>query len=106
MIVVADASPLVALSTCNCLPLLDNRRAKRVAYSNGLEVMGSVGVLLLAKQRGLLAHVKPMLDMLAVSDIHLGENIILRALRQAGGGMRGNGETAEENRTFVHTPLR
>jgi hypothetical protein len=157
MIVIADSSPLVALSTCGCLPLLeqlftqvcvpkavfyeasvpgkpeahhlvaylqgrvleaslenfpiyptaglglgereamalylslsadlllvDDRRAKKVAYSNGLEVMGSVGVLLLAKQRGLLACVKPSLDILAASEIHLGENIILRALQQAG----------------------
>lgn len=145
MIVIADASPLVALSTCSCLPLLeqlfgqvrvpeavfyevsvpgkseapslnaylqgkvlaaslenfpiypttglglgereamalylslsadlllvDDRRAKKVAYSNGLEVMGSVGVLLLAKQRGLLTHVKTLLDILAASEIHLG----------------------------------
>jgi hypothetical protein len=39
---------------------------------------------LLAKQRGLLTHVKPSLDILAASEIHLGENIILRALQQAG----------------------
>jgi predicted nucleic acid-binding protein len=46
--------------------------------------MGSIGVLLLAKQHGLIHEIRPMLDLLAVSDIHLGSNIIEKALRLAG----------------------
>ncbi len=40
--------------------------------------MGSVGVLLLAKQRELIHEIRPMLDLLAVS------NIIEKALGLAG----------------------
>ncbi|OQX15371.1 MAG: hypothetical protein BWK73_06925 [Thiothrix lacustris] len=66
------------------LLLVDDQRAKKVAYANGLEVMGSVGVLLLAKQRGMLPAIKPLLMTLSASDVHLGENIIIKALQQAG----------------------
>ncbi len=45
---------------------------------------GSVGVLLLAKQRGLIIEIRPMLNLLAVSDIYLGSNIIEKALGLAG----------------------
>jgi predicted nucleic acid-binding protein len=46
--------------------------------------MGSVGILLLAKQRGLINKIRPMLNLLAVSDIHLGANVIEKALKLAG----------------------
>ncbi len=63
------------------LLIIDDARAKKVAYANGLEVMGSVGVLLLAKQRGLINNIRPMLNLLSLSDIHLGSSIIEKALR-------------------------
>lgn len=66
------------------LLIIDDARAKKIAYANGLEVMGSVGVLLLAKQRGLINKTRPMLNLLAVSDIHLGANVIEKALKLAG----------------------
>ncbi len=66
------------------LLIIDDARAKKIAYANGLEVMGSVGILLLAKQRGLINKIRPMLNLLAVSDIHLGANVIEKALKLAG----------------------
>ena len=41
------------------------------------------GVLLLAKQRGLINKIRPMLSLLAVSDIHLGSRIIEKSLQLA-----------------------
>ena len=66
------------------LLIIDDARAKKVAYANGLEVMGSIGILLLAKQRGQIDKIRPMLNLLAVSDIHLGSSIIEKALKLAG----------------------
>ena len=66
------------------LLIIDDARAKKAAYANGLEVMGSIGILLLAKQRGLVSTIKPMLNLLAISDIHLGTSIIEKALKLAG----------------------
>ena len=66
------------------LLLVDDARAKKVAYLNGLEVIGSVGVLLLAKRRGLISQLKPFLDILATSDIYLSESSIRTVLKNVG----------------------
>jgi len=65
------------------LLIIDDARAKKVAYANGLEVMGSVGVLLLAKQKGLINNTRSMLNLLTMSDIHLGASVIEKALKLA-----------------------
>jgi predicted nucleic acid-binding protein len=46
--------------------------------------MGSLGVLLLAKQRGLIATIRPLLDKLSDSDIFVGDNLLERILVLAG----------------------
>ena len=46
------------------LLLLDDRHARRQARALGLQISGTLGVLLLAKERGLLGAVKPVLDRL------------------------------------------
>ena len=66
------------------LLIIDDARAKKTAYANGLEVMGSIGVLLLAKDRGLINAIKPLLNLLNASDIHLSSRIINKALELAG----------------------
>lgn len=65
------------------LLVIDDARAKRAAYANGLEVMGSIGILLLAKEQGLIKKIKPMLDLLNTSDIRLSSNVIEKALELA-----------------------
>jgi len=66
------------------LLIIDDAKAKKAAYANGLEVMGSIGVLLLAKERGLIEEIKPMLDLLDASDIHLSSKVIAKALELSG----------------------
>lgn len=68
------------LKTSADLLLIDDAYAKKVAIKNGLEVMGSIGVLLLAKQKGLISTIKPLITMLVNSEIHLGNNVIQKAL--------------------------
>ena len=66
------------------LLIIDDARAKKAAYANGLEVMGSIGVLLLAKERKLIKAIKPLLVLLNASDIYLSSRIIEKALELAG----------------------
>lgn len=66
------------------LLLIDDARAKKVAYLNNLEVMGSLGVLLLAKKEGLIATIKPALTQLRCSDIFVSEHLLEQMLVMAG----------------------
>ena len=64
--------------------LLDDSRARRVATFNRIEVVGSLGVLLLAKGRGLIPEVKSRLDSIRAAGIYLSDPLISEALRLAG----------------------
>jgi predicted nucleic acid-binding protein len=58
------AAIVLALQTGATLVLLDEQTGRAAARYLGLEVMGVVGILLRAKQRGYIPRVKPLLDML------------------------------------------
>lgn len=63
--------------------LVDDERARKVARLNGIAVVGSVGVLLLAKERRLIESVRPRLEEIRAAGIRLGEELFLEALRLA-----------------------
>jgi predicted nucleic acid-binding protein len=64
--------------------LIDDARARRVAHVNQIRVVGSVGVLILAKERGVLPLVRPSLEMIRRGGIHIGESLLQEALKLAG----------------------
>ncbi len=66
------------------LLLIDDAKAKKIAYLNGLEVMGSMGILLMAKQHGLISEISPLLKLLSVSDIYFGDSILQKVRELAG----------------------
>ena len=66
------------------LLLIDDARAKKVAYLNGMEVMGSLGVLLMAKRKKLLPKIKPLLELLSLSDVYFGDSILKKVQVLAG----------------------
>jgi uncharacterized protein len=66
------------------LLLVDDARAKKVAYLNNLEVMGSLGVLLLAKKQGLIVSIQPLLNRLRYSDIFVSDQLLDQLLVMAG----------------------
>lgn len=64
--------------------LVDDDRARRIARFNDIETIGSLGVLLLAKEQGLIEMVKPRLDSIRTAGIHLSDRLIREVLRIAG----------------------
>lgn len=64
--------------------VLDDRRARSVAARMGVRVIGTVGILVRAKQSGLAASLKPLLDNLESSGFHLSDALKREALRLAG----------------------
>ena len=66
------------------LILLDEHDGRRLAQQQGLKPMGVVGVLLLAKQRGLLPLIRPELDALRTdAGFWLGDGVYQLALQKA-----------------------
>ncbi len=64
--------------------LLDEPKARLAARLVGLKFVGTVGLLLLAKQTGKIAAVRPLLDELKVQKFHLSDKVYQAALNQAG----------------------
>jgi len=75
---------IVLASRAGALLLIDERRGRRAARAVGVEVIGSGAVLLLAKSRGLLPAVSPVLDELAGTNYRLSAALVRRLRELAG----------------------
>ncbi|RPH55819.1 DUF3368 domain-containing protein [bacterium] len=63
--------------------LVDDNRARKVARLNSMQVIGSVGVLLLAKAGGLIPLVRPLIESIQAAGVYLAEQLVAEALRLA-----------------------
>lgn len=64
--------------------LIDDRRGRKVAQINQIKIIGSLGVLIQAKNAGLITQVKPSLDLIAGSQIHIAPSLLNAVLAMAG----------------------
>jgi hypothetical protein len=63
----------------SALVLIDEKAGRKIATNLGLSVVGSAGVLLAAKRRGLIDSVRPILDSFAGNGYHFSD-ILIRAI--------------------------
>lgn len=63
--------------------ILDDGAGRSVARQFGLSVMGTIGLLLMAKQRGLVPTVRPLIDDLKRHGFYMTEDLRQEALRLA-----------------------
>lgn len=73
----------LALETGARLVVLDERKARRMAYRLGLPLTGTIGVILLAKQRGLINRIGPLLEQLIENGLFVDSELVAEALRLA-----------------------
>ncbi len=64
--------------------LIDDHTARTIAEHNQISCVGALGVLLLAKHRGLIEAVKPAVDNLRDSSIFYGDELLAKVLQLAG----------------------
>jgi hypothetical protein len=64
--------------------LIDDYRARKVAHLNGIEIVGSLGVLLGAKESGLIAKIRPLIVEIKAAGVRYGEQLVNEVLRLAG----------------------
>lgn len=66
------------------LVIIDEKKARREVLKIGLPFKGTVGILLKAKEEGLIDEIKPLLITLQEKRIYLDGSLIAYALREAG----------------------
>ena len=64
--------------------LIDEKRGRKIAHRNAVRIIGTMGILLWAKQRGFLATIKPILDILMQTDFRVSDILYRQILERAG----------------------
>lgn len=67
-----------------CLLLMDERLGRKVAQENGLAIAGVVGLIGIAKMRGLIPSASAVFERLLQTDFRISPNFIRGVLRQVG----------------------
>lgn len=80
------AAILEAESSGADLLLIDERVGRKVAQERGLAVRGTLGVLVQARQSGVLAALTPVLDTLVAEGFRIAPALIREALAHVGEG--------------------
>ena len=69
----------MALEQAAKLLLIDEAKGRRLAQIRGLANIGTVGILILAKRRGLVDLVTPLLEQLITSGFRMDEALFQKA---------------------------
>ena len=74
----------LALETPECTIILDDYKARKIAEHLGLDVTGTIGVIIKAKLLGIIPSIKPYLEKIRKTDFRLSDEIEKQALKEAG----------------------
>lgn len=77
-----EQSAIEAASKSNCILLIDEKRGRTLARSLGIQIIGTLGILLLAKKRGLIPETKTHIQLLE-EDYYFSKTLINTALELA-----------------------
>ena len=73
-----------ALQHPEIIAVLDDKAARECARSLGFKVLGTLGILLIAKQRGWIPAARPVVEQLLVQGMFLSPGLIAAALAEVG----------------------
>lgn len=78
---------ILAVENPGALLLLDDRRGRLAALTMGVDILGTLGVLLVAKRKGLIPVIAPEIERLQTQvGFRLREELKVRVLQEAGEG--------------------
>jgi predicted nucleic acid-binding protein len=73
----------LALETSENIVILDDWKARKVAERLGLSVTGTLGVIIKAKNTGIIPSIKPYLDKIRETNFRVSEELEQIALKEA-----------------------
>jgi predicted nucleic acid-binding protein len=80
-----EASAIALASEINCKHLIiDDMAARKFAEKLGLPIKGTVGVLLMAKQKGVIPLLRPYLDLIQQTNFRLSQKLVDQFINDAG----------------------
>jgi predicted nucleic acid-binding protein len=68
----------------NCQLITDDKQARSIARELSVEVKGTIGLLIRAKQEGIINKIKPILEEMESNGFHIGRSLREEAFRIAG----------------------
>jgi predicted nucleic acid-binding protein len=74
----------LAIETDDCTIILDDYKARQVAEQLGLDITGTIGVIIKAKLSGIIPSIIPYLEKISKTDFRITEDIKEQALKEAG----------------------
>ena len=74
----------LALEIPESILILDDNKARGIAKKLGLEITGTIGVIIKAKLKGVIPSIKPILIKIRNTDFRLSDDIEQQAFKEAG----------------------
>ena len=74
----------LALETGNSLLIIDDYKARKLAKTLQIDYTGTIGIMIMAKKRGIISMIKPILEKIKATDFHISAELELQALFEAG----------------------
>ncbi len=79
-----EAEALALAKQLNAVALIDERRGRKVAVTQGISVTGTAAVLIKAKEIGAMQSVKPLLRQLHDHGYRLADSLVTEILMRVG----------------------
>lgn len=73
----------LALELVDCTVILDDNKARKIARNLGINITGTLGVIIKAKLTGKIPSIKPYLEKIKATNFRLSAEIELQALIEA-----------------------
>ena len=73
----------LALESDDSILIIDNFKARKLAHSLKLSHTGTIGVIIAAKQKGIISSIKPILEKIKETNFYASADLELQALIQA-----------------------
>jgi predicted nucleic acid-binding protein len=73
----------LALETANCTLILDDLKARKIAHQLNVSFTGTLGIIIKAKQKGIIDAVKPIIEKIKQTNFRISPELELQALKEA-----------------------